>query len=247
MYRGKGSVFDAVTVHLDEVETHGARHHGAGGERAVRRAGGRDRGRRRGRLGHAVSSGVFARRHGGDRAPLRIAADARRLLRRRGGARRITWPTSRRSTATPDNKPLAWRYGIDETVLDRACARPRSRTGSRIRCCRGGRARKGRGHDHELSRSSCGGDRRHRRARHRGGRRTDRSRRDLSRALSQRGRGAAFPASRQQAGLARRARRSLRRSGGEHVLRRARRSSGPRSTSRAALRSRRSRRATRRC
>ena len=40
----------------------------------------------------------------------------------------------------PDNKPLAWRYALDETVLDGACAPPRSPTGSRIRCCRRGPA-----------------------------------------------------------------------------------------------------------
>ena len=45
----------------------------------------------------------------------------------------------------PDNKPLAWRYGIDETRARPARAhRPRSPTGSRIRCCRRGRKR-GRG------------------------------------------------------------------------------------------------------
>ena len=61
----------------------------------------------------------------------------RGLLRRRGGARRLCGGPRRRSTATPDNKPLAWRYGIDETrARSGASAPPRSPTGSRIRCCR---------------------------------------------------------------------------------------------------------------
>ena len=38
-----------------------------------------------------------------------------------------------------DNKPLAWRYGIDETVLNPAIRTRSSRTGSRIRYCRHGR------------------------------------------------------------------------------------------------------------
>ena len=59
-------------------------------------------------------------------------------------ARRLCWRISTRSTATPDNKPLAWRYGIDESVLD-----PRVRTSRNrqldhsIRCCRRARGADG--------------------------------------------------------------------------------------------------------
>ena len=97
-----------------------ARHHRAGGERHVRRAGGRDPGRRRGRLGGAVSPGVLARRHGGDHAALRPAADPRRLLRRCGRTRDAYVADLDALDREPDNKPLAWRYGIDESVLDPA-------------------------------------------------------------------------------------------------------------------------------
>ena len=100
-----------------------ARHHGAGGERAVRRAGGRDQGRRRGRVGRAVSSGVFARRHGGDHAALRAAAG--RAKASSPTRRRATpmWPTSRRSTAsrTTSRSPGA-------TASTRRCSTAQVRT-----------------------------------------------------------------------------------------------------------------------
>ena len=96
----------------------------------IRRAGGRDRGQRRGRLGHAISSGIFARRHGGDRAPLRQAADRGGLLRRRGGARRLCGRTSRRSTAIPTTSRSPGATASTRPCSTGASARPRSRTGS---------------------------------------------------------------------------------------------------------------------
>ena len=74
MYAGKDEVFDAVTVHLDEVETRRARHAGAGAaisSRPCRSAEIRVNGCTR--LGHAISSRIFARRHRGDLPPLRQA------------------------------------------------------------------------------------------------------------------------------------------------------------------------------
>ena len=100
----------------------GARHHGAGGERAVRRAGGRDRGRRRGRLGRAVSSGILARRHGGDRAALRAAADAAKAsspTRRRATP---TWRISKRSTASRTTSRSPGATASTRPCSTRACA-----------------------------------------------------------------------------------------------------------------------------
>ena len=84
MYVGKLDVFNAPTVHLDEVEALRAGHHRARDQRDVGRAERRDPHQRLGRLGGAVSSGISAARDRGDRPPHRHAADRGRLLRRRG-------------------------------------------------------------------------------------------------------------------------------------------------------------------
>ena len=123
MYAGKASVFDAVTVHLDEVEilAPGTTVLAANAQSDVQAA--EIRRRRRGRLGRAVSSGVLARRHGGDHAALRTAADARGLLRRRGRRATPMWRISTRSTAsrTTSRSPGA-------TASTRACSIWRVRT-----------------------------------------------------------------------------------------------------------------------
>ena len=60
-----------------------AGHAGAGGQRRVGGAGRRSPLQRRRRLGRAIPSGIYARGHGGDRAPLRQAAGRGRVLLQR--------------------------------------------------------------------------------------------------------------------------------------------------------------------
>ena len=85
----------------------------------------------------------------------------------------------------PANKPLAWRYGIDETVLEPA--RPHRRDRELDHASGAADAGEQGARMMDFQRSSCGGDRRDRRARHRGGGRAAGGGRDLPRALSQRG------------------------------------------------------------
>lgn len=116
MFTGKASVFDAVTVHLDEVETL------APGTTVL--------------AGNAQSQVQAAEiRHDGATAwavqyhPEFSLGDMAAIVRRYGGrlmkegffadeaardAYVIDLETLNRE---PDNKPLAWRYGIDESVL----------------------------------------------------------------------------------------------------------------------------------
>jgi GMP synthase (glutamine-hydrolysing) len=119
MYAGKSSVFDAVTVHLDEVETlaPGSTVLATNGLSDVQAAEIRQDGatawavqyhpefsladmaaimRRYGQ--HLISEGFFA----DEAAREAYVADLETLDRE------------------PDNKPLAWRYGIDQTVLSPA-------------------------------------------------------------------------------------------------------------------------------
>src|SRR5947209_11918162 len=122
MYAGKVSVFDAVTVHLDEVETL------APGTTV---------------LAINAQSGVQAAEIKVDGAvawtvqyhPEFSLADMASIVRRYGrrliregffadeAARDAYVADLEAFDREPDNKPLAWRYGIDETVLD-----PRVRT-----------------------------------------------------------------------------------------------------------------------
>ena len=84
MYVGKLDVFNAPTVHLDEVEAlpAGTTVLATNAMSSVQAR--RNPHQRLGRLGGAVSSGISAARDRGDRAPHRHAADRGRLLRRRG-------------------------------------------------------------------------------------------------------------------------------------------------------------------
>jgi GMP synthase (glutamine-hydrolysing) len=122
MYAGKASVFDAVTVHLDEVEimAPGTTVLAANAHSAVQAA--------EIRVDGAVAWGVQYH-------PEFSLADMAAIMRRYGP--RLLQegffadaPTRDAYVAdldaldrAPDNKPLAWRYGIDASVLD-----PRVRT-----------------------------------------------------------------------------------------------------------------------
>lgn len=119
MYAGKASVFDAVTVHLDEVETlaPGTTVLAANAQSDVQAAEIRQDG----------ATAWCVQYH-----PEFTLADMAAIMRRYG--RRIVKEgffadeAARDSYVAdlealdrePDNKPLAWRYGIDETVLDRS-------------------------------------------------------------------------------------------------------------------------------
>jgi GMP synthase (glutamine-hydrolysing) len=118
MYRGKGSVFDAVTVHLDEVEIL------APGTTV---------------LASNAQSGVQAAEIAVDGAvawgtqyhPEFSLGDMAAIVRRYGSrlmqegffadaAARDNYVADLEALdRAPDNKPLAWRYGMDATVLDR--------------------------------------------------------------------------------------------------------------------------------
>ena len=94
MYVGKPEVFNAPTVHLDEVETIAPGHHRARHQRGVRRAERGNPRQRRGRLGRAVSSGISAARDRRHRPPHRAPPDRRRLFPRHRGDREPSPTTS---------------------------------------------------------------------------------------------------------------------------------------------------------
>ena len=168
IFAGKDEVFDAVTIHLDEVETLAPNMHvlALNAFSAVQAAEVTVQWLHR--LGRAISSGIFAGRHRGELPPPRQAAGRGAILQRRG-RRAAPMPTrSMRCIADPHDKPMAWKLGLDSTVLDKKFrtreirnwithqvlpTRSRARTGVTLGVCR----------------SSCGCHRRHRRARHRRG------------------------------------------------------------------------------
>ena len=117
MYAGKGSVFDAITVHLDEVETlpPGTTVLATNAQSDVQAAEIRHDG--------AVAWGVQYH-------PEFTLTDIAVVIRRYGSrivregffadlaARDAYTADLETLDRAPDNKPLAWRYGIDATVLD---------------------------------------------------------------------------------------------------------------------------------
>ena len=118
MYRGKGSVFNAVTVHLDEVETlaPGTTVLAANAQSDVQAA-------------EIVVDGAVA--WGTQYHPEFSLGDMAAIVRRYGSrlmregffadaaARDHYVADLETLDRNPDDKPLAWRYGMDETVLDR--------------------------------------------------------------------------------------------------------------------------------
>jgi len=122
MYAGKASVFDAVTVHLDEVESlaPGTTVLAANAQSNVQAA--------EIRVDGAVAWAVQYH-------PEFSLGDMAAIVRRYGSrligegffanaaARDAYVADLETLDRAPNNKPLAWRYGIDETVLD-----PRVRT-----------------------------------------------------------------------------------------------------------------------
>jgi len=122
MYAGKVSVFDVVTVHLDEVETL------APGTTVLATNAQSDVQAAEIRVDGAVAWAVQYH-------PEFSLADMAAIVRRYGGrliregffadqAERDAYVADLEALdREPGNKPLAWRYGIDETVLD-----PRIRT-----------------------------------------------------------------------------------------------------------------------
>jgi len=122
MYFGKASVFDAVTVHLDEVETL------APGTTVLATNAQSDVQAAEIRVDGAVAWAVQYH-------PEFSLADMATIVRRYGSrliregffadeaARDAYMADLRALDREPSNKPLAWRYGIDQTVLD-----PRVRT-----------------------------------------------------------------------------------------------------------------------
>lgn len=118
MYRGKASVFDAVTVHLDEVEilAPGTTVLAANAQSAVQAA-------------EIVLDGAVA--WGTQYHPEFSLADMAAIMRRYGSrlmqegffadatARDAYIADLETLDRAPDNKPLAWRFGMDETVLDK--------------------------------------------------------------------------------------------------------------------------------
>jgi GMP synthase (glutamine-hydrolysing) len=116
MYRGKGSVFDAVTVHLDEVEilAPGTTVLAANAHSDVQAA--------EIKIDGAVAWAVqyhpeFSL---GDMAAI-VRRYGARLMKEgffaREAARDAYVADLEALERNPDDKPLAWRYGIDETVL----------------------------------------------------------------------------------------------------------------------------------
>ena len=177
MYVGKLDVFNAPTVHLDEVEALPPGTTVLATNADVGRAERRDPHQRLGRLGRAVSSGISAARVRGHRAPHRHAADRGRLLRRR--SRHQDLCAGPRHARQRSRIASGCRGGTASarTCSTRSCASARSRTGSNSRCCR-------RGSSGDEARwifpaTPCRRHRRHRRARHRGRRRAARGRRAL--------------------------------------------------------------------
>ncbi len=122
MYAGKAAVFDAVTVHLDEVETlaPGTTVLATNAQSGVQAA--------EIRVDGAVA---WAVQYHPEFSLADMAAIVRRYGRRLIGEGFFTDEAARDGYVAdlvaldrePDNKPLAWRYGIDATVLD-----PRVRT-----------------------------------------------------------------------------------------------------------------------
>jgi GMP synthase (glutamine-hydrolysing) len=118
MYRGKGSVFDAVAVHLDEVEilAPGTTVLAANAQSDVQAA-------------EIVVDGAVA--WGTQYHPEFSLGDMAAIVRRYGSrlmregffadaaARDHYVADLETLDRNPDDKPLAWRYGMDETVLDR--------------------------------------------------------------------------------------------------------------------------------
>lgn len=118
MYRGKGSVFDAVTVHLDEVEilAPGTTVLASNAQSDVQAA-------------EIVLDGAVA--WGTQYHPEFSLGDMAAIVRRYGSrlmkegffadatARDDYVADLEALDRNPDDKPLAWRYGMDETVLDR--------------------------------------------------------------------------------------------------------------------------------
>jgi GMP synthase (glutamine-hydrolysing) len=118
MYRGKGPVFDAVTVHLDEVEilAPGTTVLAANAQSDVQAA-------------EIVVDGAVA--WGTQYHPEFSLGDMAAVVRRYGSrlmkegffadaAARDNYVADLETLdRDPDNKPLAWRYGMDDTVLDR--------------------------------------------------------------------------------------------------------------------------------
>jgi GMP synthase (glutamine-hydrolysing) len=119
MYAGKASVFDAVTVHLDEVETlaPGTTVLAANAQSDVQAAEIRQDG----------ATAWCVQYH-----PEFSLADMAAIVRRYGrrivkegffadeAARDAYVADLETLDREPENKPLAWRYGIDGTVLDRS-------------------------------------------------------------------------------------------------------------------------------
>ena len=117
MYRGKGSVFNAVTVHLDEVEilAPGTTVLAANAQSDVQAA-------------EIVVDGAVA--WGTQYHPEFSLGDMAAIVRRYGSrlmregffadaaARDHYVADLETLDRNPDDKPLAWRYGMDETVLD---------------------------------------------------------------------------------------------------------------------------------
>jgi GMP synthase (glutamine-hydrolysing) len=117
MYAGKATVFDAVTVHLDEIETL------APGSTVLATNGVSDVQAAEIRQDGATAWAVQYH-------PEFSLADMAAIMRRYGGrlikegffadeaARDATIADLETLDREPDNKPLAWRYALDETVLD---------------------------------------------------------------------------------------------------------------------------------
>ena len=117
MYAGKAATFDAVTVHLDEVETlaPGTTVLATNAQSGVQAA--------EIRLDGAVAWGVQYH-------PEFSLADIAVIIRRYGSqliregffadiaARDAYTADLEMLGREPDDKPIAWRYGIDDTVLD---------------------------------------------------------------------------------------------------------------------------------
>lgn len=118
MYRGKGSVFDAVTVHLDEVEilAPGTTVLASNAQSDVQAA-------------EIVLDGAVA--WGTQYHPEFSLGDMAAIVRRYGSrlmkegffadaAARDNYVADLEALdRNPGDRPLAWRYGMDETVLDR--------------------------------------------------------------------------------------------------------------------------------
>lgn len=118
MYSGKASVFDAVTVHLDEVETlaPGSTVLATNAQSDVQAA----EIRQDGAVAWAVQ--YHPEFTLGDMAAI-VRRYGRRLIKEGlfadEAARDAYVADLQTLDREPDNKPLAWRYGIDSTVLDK--------------------------------------------------------------------------------------------------------------------------------